>query len=71
MLRLKDLGVEWREIFSVLRGIVFQRLYGGNSLDADVLSVPRGFSDAMRERNGFVTRTDFLRAIGRAEKRSV
>lgn len=64
VLRMKDLGVEWQEIFSVLRGIVRQRLVNGCNLESEILNVEEGLFDNLKIENGFVSRKDFSSAVG-------
>ncbi|MBR0031791.1 MAG: Flp pilus assembly complex ATPase component TadA [Treponema sp.] len=59
ILRLHDLGCEWNEIFSVLRGIVSQRLTGAQNLCADIVSVKAEMFDGLVSNGNFVCRKDF------------
>ena len=59
MLRLTDLGCGWNELFSVLRGIVSQRLVDGNRLVAEVFSAGRDMFDSVRLEHGEVARNVF------------
>ena len=69
ILRLHDLGCEWNEIFSVLRGIVCQRLDGGKILHAQMFSATKGMFDCLMRNVGFVSRKMFESCIGGAHEK--